>query len=83
MRIDRMAICALVLPMGLVVPLAEAQTFAKGQIASPSSNTNFASGLTRANNAVVAPGLGGKMSVLAGMASGQVDLLVDVVGYFE
>jgi hypothetical protein len=37
----------------------------------------------RAGNAVVSPGWRGKLSAFAGMAQGQVDLLVDVVGYFE
>ncbi len=57
--------------------------FAAGQIPPPSSNTNFAPGLIRANNAILTPGVGGRVSVLAGMASGQLDLLIDVVGYFE
>ena len=57
--------------------------FAAGQIPPPSSNTNFARGVTRANNAVLTPGVSGKVSVSAGMASGQLDVLIDVVGYFE
>jgi hypothetical protein len=57
--------------------------FGAGQIAPLSSNANFSAGQVRANNAIVALGVEGKVSVLAGMAAGQVDVLVDVVGYFE
>jgi hypothetical protein len=57
--------------------------FAAGQIAPPSSNANIAPGQVRANNGIVALGTDGGISVLAGMASGQVDVLIDLVGYFE
>jgi Tol biopolymer transport system component len=57
--------------------------FADGQVAPTSSSMNFSPGQVRANNAIVEPGVGGCVSVRAGMASGQVEILIDVVGYFE
>jgi hypothetical protein len=48
-----------------------------------SSTVNFAAGLTRASNAVVRLGADGSFSVLNGMASGSVHVIVDVAGYFQ
>jgi Tol biopolymer transport system component len=57
--------------------------FAAGHIRPDASNVNFSIGQTRPNSAVVWPGVGGRLSIFAGMATGQVDVLLDVVGYFE
>lgn len=57
--------------------------FTPGQIAPPASTLNFGAGQTRANSATLALGRAGRASVLAGMAQGQVQVLIDVVGYFE
>jgi hypothetical protein len=50
----------------------------------PTSTVNFAAGLNRTNNAIVEIGLGGinARASLAG-GSGQVDVIVDVTGYFQ
>jgi uncharacterized repeat protein (TIGR01451 family) len=47
------------------------------------STLNYAAGLTRANNAVVALGEAGDLSALASQASGSTQLVLDVNGYFE
>jgi glucose/arabinose dehydrogenase len=47
------------------------------------STVNFTAGQTRASNAVVRLGVSGSFSVLAGMASGSVHVIVDVAGYFQ
>ncbi len=59
------------LPGGSPVPLA--------------SNVNYVAGATRANNAIVALGSQGDIAALAAHAgnSGTVDLILDVVGYFD
>ncbi len=57
--------------------------FTPGEVAPPASTLNFGPGQTRANSATVALGRAGRASVLAGMAQGQVQILIDVVGYFE
>jgi uncharacterized repeat protein (TIGR01451 family) len=44
---------------------------------------NFAAGVTRANNAVVALSAAGQVAVFNNMAVGTTHLVVDVVGYFE
>lgn len=46
------------------------------------STMNFRPGLTRANNAIVALGPGGALTVVSGQPSGTVHLIVDVNGYF-
>jgi hypothetical protein len=56
-------------PLGLPRPLA--------------STINFGPGQTRANNAVLAVGSGGIVSVFAGQTSGTVHLILDVTGYFD
>ena len=59
------------------------RTFPGGFPAPNASNANYAPGQTRANNAVVGLGAGGHLGLLADQASGTVDVIVDVSGYFE
>jgi hypothetical protein len=47
------------------------------------STLNFHAGQTRAGNAVLDLGSGGNFDATFGAASGAVDLVVDVAGYFE
>jgi hypothetical protein len=47
------------------------------------SSLNFASGQTRANNAVVSLGVDGAMVVYVGQPSGTVHVVLDVNGYFQ
>ncbi len=47
------------------------------------SSVNYATGATRANNAVAALGSAGDLTALATQASGSVHLILDVNGYFE
>ncbi len=47
------------------------------------SAINYGPGQTRANNAVVALGPSGDLTVYCGQASGTVDLILDVDGYFR
>ena len=47
------------------------------------STINFRSGIVRANNAILAVGASGQVSVFCGMASGSTDFVLDVSGYFE
>ena len=56
-------------PAGQPVPLASA--------------INYRAGQTRANNAVVLLGTSGQVSVQCDQATGEVDLIIDTVGYFE
>jgi len=44
---------------------------------------NFRPNQTRANNAVIAPGVGGGLAVFAGFASGSIHMIIDVNGYFQ
>lgn len=46
------------------------------------STMNFRPGSTRANNAIVALGPGGALTVVSGQPSGTVHLIIDVNGYF-
>jgi Beta-propeller repeat len=47
------------------------------------SSINYAAGQTRGNNAIVSLNTGGAVTVRCAQASGTVDLIVDVNGYFE
>ncbi len=47
------------------------------------ATVNFRPGQTRANNAIVALGPGGQLTVVSGQPSGTVHLIIDVNGYFE
>lgn len=53
-----------------------------GQARPLASTVNFAAGRTRANNALVLLG-GGGFDVFGGLGTGSVDVVVDVVGWFE
>jgi uncharacterized repeat protein (TIGR01451 family) len=46
------------------------------------SSINYSAGQTRANNAVVALGAGGQIDLTCGQATGTVNAIVDVSGYF-
>ena len=54
-----------------------------GQAAPLASAINFRSGTVRANNAVVALGASGQISVQCDMPSGGTHFFVDVYGYFQ
>jgi hypothetical protein len=56
-------------PTGTSVPMASA--------------INYATGQTRANNAILGLSAEGAVSVVCSQASGTVHLVVDVSGYFE
>jgi hypothetical protein len=47
------------------------------------STINYSPAQTRANNGITALGESGGISVFCGQGSGQADLVVDVVGYFQ
>ena len=57
--------------------------WASDELVPLSSTVNFAAGQTRASNAVVRLGAEGSFSVLNGMASGSVHVIVDAAGYFQ
>ncbi len=54
-----------------------------GTSAASTSVLNFKAGQTRANNALILLGTDGDFLVVAGLPAGSVDLIVDVVGWFE
>jgi hypothetical protein len=56
--------------------------FAGGTAIPPTSTVNYVAGQTRANNAVVALGVEGAVSVYANQPSGTTHLVIDVTGYF-
>ena len=47
------------------------------------SSINYSAGQTRGNNAIVSLNAAGALTVRCVQASGTVDLIVDVNGYFE
>jgi glucose/arabinose dehydrogenase len=47
------------------------------------STINFPAGVNRANNAVLPLGAGGDVAVFCGIPSGSVELILDIVGYFD
>ena len=57
--------------------------YAAGTAVPTASVINYSAGQTRANNAVVALGTGGGFSVSCAQASGTVNFIVDVNGYFD
>jgi len=57
--------------------------FPRGARLPVSSTVNYSAGQTRANNAIVTLGDAGGLSVYAGQATGTVDLILDVNGYFQ
>ncbi len=59
------------------------QVFPAGAVRPTTSVVNFQTGLTRANNAIARLGEGAAVTVFSGQASGSVDVVVDVNGWFE
>jgi outer membrane protein assembly factor BamB len=59
------------------------RVYPAGVATPPTSSINFRSGDIRANNAVVALGAGGQISVQCVMSSGGTDFVFDVFGYFQ
>jgi hypothetical protein len=58
--------------------------FRSGQPVPTTSNVNYSSGQTRANNAIVELSLAGELSVHVGQPTGtSVHVIVDVLGYFQ
>jgi hypothetical protein len=57
--------------------------FPGGGAVPGTSTLNFRAGQTRANNAVVGLGADGDLGLLAAVGGGSVQVIVDVVGYFE
>jgi len=57
--------------------------FAVGGVPPTTSSINFRPGQTRANNAIVTLGPAGDILVRTGMASGSVQVILDVDGYFD
>jgi uncharacterized repeat protein (TIGR01451 family) len=57
--------------------------YAPGSPRPPTSTLNFGAGRTRANDALVGLGTAGDVAVFAGQASGTVQLILDVTGYFK
>jgi hypothetical protein len=57
--------------------------FAGGATPPPTSAINYRASQTRANNAIVALGPTGDLSILCDQASGTVDVILDVGGYFQ
>jgi len=49
----------------------------------PTSTVNFTAGQTRANNAIVVLGTTGGVTVRSALASGTVEAILDVAGYFQ
>jgi hypothetical protein len=48
-----------------------------------SSTINYRAGLTRADNAIVAPDASGNLTIFANQVSGTVHVIIDVNGYFQ
>ncbi len=59
------------------------RVYPAGVARPPTSTLNFVTGLTRANNGIVALGAAGDLSIHSGQASGSVHVILDVSGYFE
>jgi len=59
------------------------RVFPSGTLRPTASTLNFGAGVTRANNAVVAVGTGGALTIYSGQATGTVHVVVDVNGWFE
>jgi len=57
--------------------------FADGETAPLASMINFRAGQVRASNAIVKLSAAGNAAVVAGIGAGQVDLVLDVSGYFR
>ena len=59
------------------------RVFPAGQPLPTASTLNFGAGQARANNAIVATGQAGSVSVYGGQATGNTHVLIDVTGYFD
>jgi hypothetical protein len=57
--------------------------YASGTPRPGTSSLNYASGQTRANNAVVSLGVDGAMVVYVSQPSGTAHVVLDVTGYFQ
>jgi uncharacterized repeat protein (TIGR01451 family) len=53
-----------------------------GRPAAAASAINYSTGQTRANNGVYALGAGGQIDLEAGQATGTVQVIIDIAGYF-
>lgn len=49
----------------------------------PSSTINYSAGQTRANNSVLTLGTSGDFVIHSGQATGTVQVIVDINGYFQ
>jgi hypothetical protein len=63
--------------------LGNLRLFPAGTAVPNTSTVNYAAGQTRANNAVVALGSGGQLTVYSGQGLGTADFVLDVTGYFQ
>ena len=54
-----------------------------GGVLPPSSTINYSSGQTRANNAILTLGTAGDFVIHSGQATGTVQVIVDINGYFQ
>ena len=59
------------------------RVYPRGSALPPNSSLNYSPGQTRANNTVSLLGTAGDLVVFAAQASGTVDVVIDVVGYFQ
>jgi uncharacterized protein (DUF1800 family) len=76
---------ALALNVTVVQPASAGhlRVFPAGQALPNISTLNFGAGQARANNAIVATGQAGGVSVYGGQASGTAHVLIDITGYFD
>jgi hypothetical protein len=63
--------------------LGHITVYPQGTPKPATSTLNYRAGQTRANNAIVAIGPGGAITVLSGQPSGTVHVIIDVNGYFR
>ena len=57
--------------------------YSAGGATPPSSSINYKTGQTRANNTRILLGAGGALAVHSDQASGSVQVIIDVNGYFQ
>jgi hypothetical protein len=76
---------AVAINLAVVLPLndGDLRLYPAGEAAPLASAINFRPGIVRANNAVVALGDSGQISVLCDMPSGSTHFFFDVFGYFQ
>jgi hypothetical protein len=76
---------AVAINIAVVVPsdTGDLRVYPAGLAAPPASAINFRPGIVRANNAIIALGVGGQISVQCDMPSGNTDFFLDVYGYFQ